>query len=602
MIRMQKEPQSKACRWLPCSIITFAIVLITLAAIVLIAISGTVLPANGIASLSGTVTCDSKCGQGPIYVIAIAQENAGRYRFIETTVPVYTASEVAGYAKLTGPGLYHITGLKNGNYTVYAWQDKNGNGGIEHLNYAEPTGWYKTPDHLGPLPVDATSDARGIDIRLIQSHAYPAGERSVTRGEGGGTIRQVRNFTVLHLYGNPEERAYAFGYLTGPQVMDFLDFVVLENFAGSTEWYEQKYIPYLRSNFSEYRQYDSEVEEFLAGMRDSGTDMQVRWLNRTITADDIYAINSYYFEEIYRGIPPQGDREENQRISCSSAVVWGNITKNPELNGGIIHGKNMDGENDLRKVTVNSLLIIAIEPEKGSGEKRVVSVDWPGFIGTFNPMNEDGIYLAPHAAGTLPDYSATDHTDYPLMYRPVILQASSTDEALDLWHQAGGTLSSGFSTAISQPVQTRSGYPPSVTLESDVWGDAIRLPGATWPDNPEMIFTVNTFYAYEGVNPEAVSALKTYHDAVYPTDYRYRAMADRANQYIADRGSIGTPEMIGLMRAASTSKEYQGQTEYSFIAYPDLREFALAREDLQKKSLDASFAQYERFTFDDVFA
>jgi hypothetical protein len=229
-------------------------------------------------------------------------------------------------------------------------------------------------------------------------------------------------------------------------------------------------------------------------------------------------------------------------------------------------------------------------------------VDWPGFIGTFNPMNEDGVYLAPHASVTLPDYSATDHTDYPLMFRPIILKASSTDEALDLWHRTNSTLSAGFVAAISQPVGTASSYPPSVILECDAYGDTIRLPGTIWPYNPEMIFTANNFYVYRGVNEEAVKSFKVYHDGVYQDDYRYRAMVDRAIQYLADRGSIGTPEMIGIMRAASTSKEYQGETEYSFIAYPDTREFALAREDLKNKILDASFAQYERFAFNDVFA
>jgi hypothetical protein len=554
------------------------------------------------ASISGTVTCESGCGDGPVYVIAIARENAGRYRNIETTTPVYTAPEVAGYANLTGPGPYRITGLKNGNYTVYAWQDKNRNGGIEHLGYAEPTGWYQTADHLRPAAVDATGGAAEINISLIAPLAYQPGERSVKRGNGGGTIKQVRNFSVLHLYGTPEERAYASGYLTAPQVMDFLNYVIIENFAGSTVWYEDEFLPYLRNNFSAYRQYDGDVEEFLAGMRDTGTDMEVRWLNRTITADDIYAINTFYFEEVFRGVAPQGKTDAGPRVSCSSAVAWGNLTKNAELNGSIIHGKNMDGENDLRKVTVNSLLIIALEPAPGSGQKRVVDVDWPGFIGTFNPMNEDGIYLAPHASVTLPDYGATDHIDYPLMFRPIILQASSTDEVLDLWHRTKGTLSAGFVAAISQPVGRRSSYPPSVILECDAYGDRIRLPGAIWPENPEMIFTANNFYAYRGVKEEAVESLKAYHDAVYPDDYRYRAMADQALQYLAERGSIGTPEMIGIMRKASTSKEYQGETEYSFIAYPDMREFALAREDLQNKVLDASFAQYERFAFDEVFA
>ncbi|MGC9435298.1 MAG: hypothetical protein ACP5C4_04320 [Methanomicrobiales archaeon] len=554
------------------------------------------LDSSATVSIEGQVSADDGCGTGPVYVVALPEEHADRYRFVETETPVRAAPEVAGYTRIDGPGTYRIGGLAPGTYTVYAWQDKNDNGGIEHAGYAEPTGWYQRRDHLGPVAVDAAGGAAGIDITLISPHPYPAGERRVVRGDGGGSIRQIRNRTVLHLWGTARERAYAFGYLTGPQTMDFLEYVVIEHFAGSAGWYEDRFLPYLRSNFSAYRQYDAEAEAFIAGMRDAGCDMEIRWLNRSFTADDLYAITSYYFLENMRGIPPQGTRP-----ACSSAVAWGNLTANPELHGGVIHGKNMDGENDLRKVTVNSLLVIAIEPPAGSGAMRVVDVGWPGFLGTFNPMNSAGIYLAPHAAASVPDYAAADHIDYPCVYREVALHASSTDEALDLWHGIDATLSGGFNTAISQPVTTGSRYPPSVTLESDAFGDEIRFPGEIWPHNPDLIFTTNTFFAYEGVCREAVAATGAYHDAVSPTDYRYTDMARLAEAFIADGGTIGTPEMVALLQAASSSEEYRGQTEYSFIAYPDQMAFALAREDLERKILDAPFARYERFGFDEVF-
>ena len=53
--------------------------------------------------------------------------------------------------------------------------------------------------------------------------------------------------------------------------------------------------------------------------------------------------------------------------------------------------------------------------------------------------------------------------------------------------------------------------------------------------------------------------------------------------------------------AASTSKEYSGTTEFSVIWYPNSMEFALAKEDLVHKILDAPFTIYNRFSLDEVF-
>ena len=72
-------------------------------------------------------------------------------------------------------------------------------------------------------------------------------------------------------------------------------------------------------------------------------------------------------------------------------------------------------------------------------------------------------------------------------------------------------------------------------------------------------------------------------------------------QYKAQNRSVGTQEVIELLRAASTSKEYSGSTEFSIIWYPNSMEFALAKEDLVRKILDAPFTIYNRFTFDELF-
>ena len=55
------------------------------------------------------------------------------------------------------------------------------------------------------------------------------------------------------------------------------------------------------------------------------------------------------------------------------------------------------------------------------------------------------------------------------------------------------------------------------------------------------------------------------------------------------------------MRAASRTKQYDGITEYSFIGYPDAMKFALAKQDLEKTILEASYGTFVAYDFDEVF-
>lgn len=99
----------------------------------------------------------------------------------------------------------------------------------------------------------------------------------------------------------------------------------------------------------------------------------------------------------------------------------------------------------------------------------------------------------------------------------------------------------------------------------------------------------------------AVSKVHGYHSSVEEHDYRFRDMLNLIAQYREQKRTVGTQEVIELLRAASTSKEYSGTTEFSIIWYPNSMEFALAKEDLVHKILDAPYTIYNRFSFDEVF-
>jgi hypothetical protein len=553
-------------------------------------------------SLSGEIFCpDYQAGK--IYVLALKAENKGKIREVETEAYPYNSQYVYQYTFLDAPGTYRISELEEGEYVLWAWVDVNGDGGVNHLNYAEPSGWYQTDEHLflANVSVGMDQEAIDIDIQLISPTPYPEENRNVTRGQGGGTLKTVKNYKVLHLFGTPEERGYAYGYLVGPQIVDWVEYVLVENFAGSVSFYEESFLPYMKEHFSGNEKYAPEINAMLEGMKDSGTDMYIDLLGREITREDIEAENAYCFLLYYKmygafrtpcGVSP---------FSCTSAVVWGDWTQNGELNGGLIHGKNMDGEVDLRKVTVNSLLIIATEPPIESGLKKVVGIDWPGFFGTFNGMNEDGLILVPHSSPSIPDWDATNMLAYPLFYRETLQRCSTIADGNNFWESSTTCRTGGLNTAISVPYQPSQEGFPSVTYETDSYGGAIREPDDIPPSDAFSILTTNNFFNYTGVNPEAVSKVDGYHSEIMPENYRYRAMMERVDQFRDDGRTVGTTEMIELLRAASTSEEYSGITEYSFIGYPNKMSFALAREDLAFKILDASYAEFTEFTFDEVF-
>jgi hypothetical protein len=101
-------------------------------------------------SISGSVTV-SGSQSGTIYVLAIPVENMAKLRVAETEARPHRSAWVARYAELSAPGSYTLDGLAPGNYVVWGWVDVNGDGGVNHDNYAEPVGGIK-PEPLSTCP------------------------------------------------------------------------------------------------------------------------------------------------------------------------------------------------------------------------------------------------------------------------------------------------------------------------------------------------------------------------------------------------------------------------------------------------------------------
>ncbi|WP_292365247.1 hypothetical protein [Methanoculleus sp. UBA208] len=589
----------------------FALITVMLAAIVILAIlvawmalySGLreMQPEDTAVTISGTLVSEDR-DPGTTYILATYPVVLQKIREMETEAQPYASEHVVAYTTISAPGPYRVRVPEPGEYFLYAWKDTNGDGGIDHEDYLEPTGWYRTDDYLLPTSVNVTdgNDVSGIDLTLIAPTPYPDEELSVDRGNGGGTLKTIKGYPVLQLRGTDEERAYAQGYLVGPQIRDWVEYVLIEYYARSPSLYENDLLPFIRNNFSANDPYVPVADAMIQGMRDSGTGMHIDVLGRDVMRDDVLAINALYCMVHLRDSIPNEENGEPDSLMCSNAVVWGNLTQNPELSGGLIHGKNMDGENDLRKITVNTLLIVATEPEEGSGGMRVVGIDWPGFYGTYNAMNEEGLTLATHSVGYGPNFSATDLLEYSTLYMETLQHCRTIPDAENYWMSRDMTRTGGWNTAVSVPYKTDPNGTPSVTFESDSYGMAVRRPGEVPPTGIPAILTTNNFYIYNA-GPGTEAAADGEPGSILPTHHRYIAMNDTLNRFISEGRSIGTPEMIEILRAASNSTSYSGATEYSYIGYPDTMSFAVAREDLELKILDASYADFTTFSFEEVF-
>jgi len=527
-------------------------------------------------SISGTAYYSGP-KTGKVYIMAFkatedCEEDQQKLREIQTEKKPYKSAY--SFVSLNTPGRYTISNLEDGSYRIWAWMDVNDDGDVDFANFEEPTGWYQTPpDNLGLVAVEVSSEAatNNIHIRLLSPTPFPKEDREIRCSEGGGALKTIKGSKVLHLWGTPEERAYSHGYLAGPQIMDWLNYVAIEYFAGSVSDYEDKVLE-KQTHYTWPDEVKAELDAMLDGMEDSGTDLYSSLLGRFITRSDLYALQDW------------------GEWWCSGATVWGKWTKNDELNGELIQGKNMDGETDLRKVTVNDLLIFANEPAD-TAKAKWIGLNWPGFIGEYNGMNQYGVTAVTHAGNSSANWEPTDLYTVPLIYREIMERAHSISEAVEIIFShkcsAGGPGVMGEIINMASPYsEAGEGYPAAV-FEGDSYGGVVRYPDDVPPSDPYTILITNTFFKYKGGKPRPLAKCG-----------RYRDMAETLEQFRRKGKTIGTEEMIKILQSAT-----RGDTEYSDILYPNKMAIAVATEGLsdETKNLNAPYCEFTVYKWRELF-
>lgn len=296
----------------------------------------------------------------------------------------------------------------------------------------------------------------------------------------------MKGRTIVTLTGNPYDRGYAHGQLLGTYIMDFFRYFILETVVQDSALYEKSIVPFLKSNFTISDNMKTEMQAIVDGMRASGISLFVEELNRTLEMIDIFTINAYIEVEFftYKGINPYPSsgfilNPKKSPIcsgACTQFVTWGDQTQTTTLDGKLIAGRNMDGELDVRKVTVSHVIIFVVDPTEST--EKYVSVMWPGFVGTLSSVNQDGVYAMMNV-GTLGN-SLTVHgaTVVTWLVREVIASVnptsfspSSVKKILDgMKSKAGGSCVTGCILVFANLYDGHSNSIPAFIFESDYAG------------------------------------------------------------------------------------------------------------------------------------
>lgn len=472
---------------------------------------------------------------------------------------------------------------ENSAVSIFAFADQDGDGHLDAMT--EPLGW-------------ARNELAGPPLRIIVGGASaapvmvpPFGLRGTTpfipATVANGELRQSADgrYHQLLLRGTAVQRAFAHGFLAARQLVEFFEFYILEGIVQSKAKYDEHYVPMLSSTFAQYTdpEYAAEANAVLAGMRaraaSEGTAdlLFIEALGRQFDYAELFAINAY------DALDPWG---------CSQLIAWGERTRDGET----VTARNMDGEIDVRHVTVRFLLLFAHQPaDLGSSDQEVgpgyVSLMWPGHLGTFSMMTAHGLYGMMNAGSDRPGKPGKDEVTgrwattwvlrktletMPISGTAAVLQTAVTRYA----SSAGGSCHPSCIFVVARPVSAGGGD-AGMIYEGDRLGGTVRLQGLVPPFVNNLTMATNHFLKL-GVDGAAAKR-STYAGALtccegcscsFSSQFRYEAGAQYLAHLARDGRRVDSPAAVEWLTRVA-----HGTTEHAVVTFPAKRLFGIMVAD-----------------------
>jgi len=299
---------------------------------------------------------------------------------------------------------------------------------------------------------------------------------------------------------------------------------------------------------------------------------------------DLFAINAYIELGNYASL-------------CSQFVIWGSRT----VDGNTIAARNMDGEIDIRKITVSHLTIFSVSPSE-TNQNKFISIMWPGFIGTLTGFNEHGLYGMMNTG--VCDTGVPVQNAQPVSWSMrAVLQSLTAETAtpentlqtLSQYRCSGGGISTSGTIFVYARNNTAKTGPLGYVFEGDKYNSVIRVPGEVDPmGSDEFIMATNHFMVY-GVDP-FLPQLNFGKPDAFGSLVRYStgALTLSAWERVDQKADVRSMQDI-LQRVC------RGFTEHSVIWTPHDRKFYVANSQWKPTLWDAPYETWVPFVFDDLF-
>ncbi len=466
--------------------------------------------------------------------------------------------------------------LQPGSYAVFAYVDRNGDNAWSP-DVPEPCAWQQRVD-VG----DAAAGDAAVAPKLVLR--APTHLTRTDRVVEHGALRWCKGYPVVQLRGDARQRGLAHGELLAAQIVDFFRDYILEDRLGGAAAYRE-FETFLNTAFVWPEALLQEIDGVLAGMQRSGVDLSVPELGRAFSRCELLAINAYI-------------ETRAMRSSCTQFVAFGERTAGSEVAGGTIAGRNMDGEIDLRRVTVSHFVLFAVDPSE-PGQQRFVSMMWPGFVGTLSGFNAAGVHCMENAGGTGPGPVVDRLQPIGWVMRQALATFAGDSTPADFEtllaahsNSAGGACGAGCIVVFAQPSAARH---PGWILEGDRFGHASRTPGAVSPRLPGAVMASN-HHLVHGADPDRPGTSFGRPPSA-SSAWRYEAGQHKLLAWARTGRAIGTAEMRELLQTVA-----HGTTEHSIITRPDQREFDVAVASMRAEPWDAPYRPWTTFAFDELFA
>lgn len=288
-----------------------------------------------------------------------------------------------------------------------------------------------------------------------------------------GRLLERDGLPVLELWGEPEQAAYAEGWLLADRLVPlFDDYVLDEEFVPDRQVYDALLIPSVRLQFVWDEASIRRLEALMAGVRDRlGAPPRSRLLDRELKLEDLMAVNAL---------------ADWFGMFCSTLTVWGMRT----ADGLPLTARNLDFPHNESMARAQ---IVKIH-HASRGRSGYIEVSWPGLVGVYTAMNADGVGVFMHDAPGLAPSHANGFTP-----RSIILDEALAAAGADTYiEDVARVLRSrrvlvGNNIHVSGPLHV--GAQPAAVFEYDSnergLGVTVRLADATDAGRGEALWCTN---------------------------------------------------------------------------------------------------------------